>query len=264
MPPSANDTQLSSVPPESTQEGGKRTDLVARVKPKRWTLRDSKSWRLEKLEILLDHERFSDVRIRPTQIIPRDGADDDDGREYYHALKAYLASWSPVFESIFYGEGVGDAAIGVIEDGELTLDCLKDILWLFLKFIHTGEIVLTIETVWPFYCFANTYQITDLIDSVEDIMDRAVSIDTCCILLCSAQQLGSYDHYALRKCLNMLLMDFPEVSETPGFLSLDYDVLAAVVSSDELNAAEECVFEACMNWIAAYIIAEFSILEVKH
>ena len=49
----------------------------------------------------------------------------------------------------------------------------------------------------------------------------------------------------------MLLMDFPEVSETPGFLSLDYDVLAAVVSSDELNAAEECVFEACMNWIAA-------------
>lgn len=52
----------------------------------------------------------------------------------------------------------------------------------------------------------------------------------------------------------MLLMDFPEVSETPGFLSLDFDVLAAVVSSDELNAAEECVFEACMNWIAAYTL----------
>lgn len=119
------------------------------------------------------------------------------------------------------------------------------------RFLYTGEIVLTIETVWPFYCFVNTYQVTDLVDSVEDIMDKAVSVETCCTLLCSAQQLGSYDHYALRKCLNMLLMDFPEVSETPGFLSLDYDVLAAVVSSDELNAAEECVFEACMNWIAA-------------
>jgi len=50
----------------------------------------------------------------------------------------------------------------------------------------------------------------------------------------------------------MLLMDFPDVSETPGFLSLDYDVLAAVICSDELNSSEECVFEACMNWIAAY------------
>jgi hypothetical protein len=49
----------------------------------------------------------------------------------------------------------------------------------------------------------------------------------------------------------MLLMDFPEVSATPGFLSLDYDVLAAVIASDELNSSEECVFEASMNWVAA-------------
>ncbi len=36
-----------------------------------------------------------------------------------------------------------------------------------------------------------------------------------------------------------------------SFFRLDYDVLAAVISSDELNSSEECVFESCMNWIAA-------------
>ncbi|CAD7941466.1 unnamed protein product [Amoebophrya sp. A25] len=232
---------------EQSAPGGQ---IVSRARATQWTLRDSRNWRLQKLEVLFDNAKLSDIKIRPNIIIPKE-SEEDDGREFYYAQKAYLAAWSPVFDSIFFGQGVGTAGVGAVEDGELTLECLKDILWLFLKFLYTGEIVLTIDTVWPFYCFVNTYQVNDLIDSVEDIMDKAVSVDTCCSLLCSAQQLGSYDHYALRKCLNMLLMDFPEVSETPGFLGLDYDVLAAVVSSDELNAAEECVFEACMNWIAA-------------
>jgi len=90
-----------------------------------------------------------------------------------------------------------------------------------------------------------------LIDKVEDILEQAVSVHTCCSLLASACQHGTYDHYALRKCLNLLLMDFQEVTRTPGFLTLDYDVLEAVVGSDELNAPEEVIFEACMRWIAA-------------
>jgi hypothetical protein len=180
--------------------------LVPKIKAStEWILRDgphgiNSSWRMQNQSSLLDNEKWGDIKLRPSIMIQRDDGE-DDGKEYYHAQKAFLASWSPVFDSIFYGDCPAqfkDAA-GSVENGELIIESVKEILYLFLQLIHTGEIVLTIETVWPFYCFVNTYQVNQVIDSVEDIVDKAVSVDTCCSLLCSAQQLGSYDHYSLRK-----------------------------------------------------------------
>lgn len=109
------------------------SEIVSRARPTQWSLNDTKQWRLQKLEVLFDNAKLSDIKIRPNIIIPKE-SDDDDGREFYYAQKAYLASWSPVFDSIFFGQGVGGAGVGAVEDGELTLECLKDILWLFLKY----------------------------------------------------------------------------------------------------------------------------------
>jgi len=234
-----------------------------------WVVRDKpRDLRLEKLSAMYNNPRLSDIvlkarggldadpgELRDGQVALRAEPEGASGKSGFYASKAFLSTWSPVFDSIFFGEHpetFGEhLQRGQGEDGELLVDCAAEVLRDFLQYIHHGEVRLTIGTIWPFYCFLNTYQVQDLIDSVEDIMDKAVSVSTCCTLLASAQQLGSYDHYALRKCLNMLLMDFPEVAATPSFQSLDYDVLAAVLSSDELNASEECVFEACMEWIAA-------------
>ena len=44
------------------------------------------------------------------------------------------------------------------------------------------------------------------------------------------------------------------MTRTPGFLTLEYDVLEAVIASDELNAPEEVIFDAVMRWIAADVV----------
>jgi len=208
-----------------------------------WVVRDqNRLTRLDKLRVLFNNPRYSDVTLRPTQFSAQDGEP-----PRFYGCKNILAVWSPTFESLFYTND----QVGFFDGAELDVEASPETVEMFLRFIHEGEVVVKLDGLWPLYCFLNTYQVVDLVDRVEDIMDKAVSVDTCCHLLASAQQLGSYDHYALRKCLNMLLMDFTEVGSTAGFTLLDFDILAAVISSDELNAAEEFVFEACMEWLQA-------------
>ena len=108
---------------------------VSRAKRTQWALKDTHSWRLGKLEVLFDNPEWSDIKLRANIVVPHE---EDDGREFYYGQKAYLASWSPVLDSIFYNNNQtnGDpvpSAIGALDNGELTLDCLKDILRLFLR-----------------------------------------------------------------------------------------------------------------------------------
>ncbi len=104
-------------------------------KPQEWVLKDNRNWRLGKLHMMFDNEKLSDIKLRPNIIVPQDNTEEDDGREFYYAQRAYLCAWSPVFDSIFYGEVPAQfkEAAGGVENGEVILECTKDILYLFLK-----------------------------------------------------------------------------------------------------------------------------------
>jgi len=232
--------------PEDVEESRSPTSAAVPKRKLEWVLQNT---RVNVMISLYNNPRYADASLVPQQV--SEGADAPPRRQAtrFYAQRAILANWSPVFDSIFYGEHPEEFGEHYHQEGEVRIDATADIIELFLMYIYKGEITLTTDTVWPLYCFVNTYQVQSLVDAIEEVMEKAVTLDTCCSLLACAGTLGSYDHYALRKCLNMLLMDFAEVSETPGFLTLDYEVLHAIVSSDELNASEECVFEGVMRWI---------------
>lgn len=50
----------SAVEAATASRGGA---LVARARPTQWTLRDEKSWRTGKLELLFDNPKLSDIKL---------------------------------------------------------------------------------------------------------------------------------------------------------------------------------------------------------
>ena len=212
-----------------------------------FNIKSSDSAITARLQTLYNNSKLCDIVVKPDGSLSTKDVSKDAS---FFACKAILASASPVFARLLYQPrppGRPDAMDIVGREFQVPADAL--ILEAVLKYLHGFEIFLPFEHLWPLLSFVTAYQIQELVDKVETLLDRSVTASTCMSLLWQAQISGSHDHPVMKRALLVALSEFCEVCKTQGFLESDFAIVSSLLLSDDLNATEETVFEAAMSWL---------------
>ncbi|XP_066267781.1 kelch-like protein 24 [Branchiostoma lanceolatum] len=123
----------------------------------------------------------------------------------------------------------------------------SNVMQLLVDYAYTSKVTITEENAAKLLEGANFFQIQPVREACVTYICNNLDAKNCLRML----QVGN-----MLSCPNLedkaklcALKEFAAVSKTPAFLSLTKDQLVTLVSSDDLNATEEVVYEAVMTWI---------------
>ena len=155
--------------------------------------------------------------------------------------KAFLASASEYFRCMFTTD------LAERDQNNITISGVEaKSMELVLKYLYTGQVELTSDIVQSLLSCANLFQLKDLKDGCADYMERKIEVDNCIGIHFFAQ---AHECRELElQAWNIIIENFDAVSENPEFLELSADSLLEVIKYDDIQAAEEDVFEAVIRW----------------
>ncbi|XP_060064966.1 BTB/POZ domain-containing protein 6-like [Ylistrum balloti] len=163
-------------------------------------------------------------------------------KERISAHKLVLFSRSPVFYAMFEGP--------LAEQGEITIpDISEEIFRMFLRYLYTDTMHLSVETVVPILYVARKYCVDILVSCCEEFLKKNLSVQNSCQLLELAHVFVMDDLKA--ECLQ-LIVDLPTVIfQSQSFLDLGSNCLTIITESDDLSADEIDVYKAVISWAKA-------------
>ncbi|WAR06922.1 BTBDH-like protein [Mya arenaria] len=193
----------------------------------------------ERFAALYNNERLSDIVLRV-------------GDDRYHAHKFMLIVSSDVF-SIMLGESRwregGQSEVELTEEPPC-VPVFPD----FLKYIYTGSVTLTTDTVLPILLLADKYSIQTLGQTCVDYMLQHV-VETP-----DTNRTLSWYHYAkvtmntvlIDKCRIFILTNVDIIMKTTDWMHLSQDELTDLISSNQVIVNDEFyLWEKVEQWLTS-------------
>ncbi|XP_076868762.1 kelch-like protein 40b [Brachyhypopomus gauderio] len=155
-----------------------------------------------------------------------------------------LAACSSYFRA-FFQSGVEES-----KKREIVLEDVEPgVMGMVLKYLYTSSINVTEQNVQDIFALANLLQVPSIFTVCVSFLQKRLSLSNCLAIF----RLGlmvDCPRLAL-SARNFACERFPLISKDEDFRRLSPSELAAVVTSDELNAeTEQLVFEALLEWVA--------------
>lgn len=186
---------------------------------------------LAQLNTLRQHRMFTDVTLWA-------------GDRAFPCHRAVLAASSRYFEAMF-SHGLRESR----DDAVHFRDSLHpEVLELLLDFAYSSRIAISEENAASLLEAGDMLQFPDVRDAAAEFLERHLFPSNCLglMLLSEAHQCRRLHECSRRMCLG----HFEAVRRSEDFNGLPKDTLLSLVSSDELEAADErVVFEAILQWV---------------
>ncbi|XP_029346291.1 ring canal kelch homolog [Acyrthosiphon pisum] len=176
---------------------------------------------------------------------------DDGGVIFGH--KVVLASASPYFLAMFTHFSEKDQDLVAIR--QLNSSTLQ----LLIDFVYSGEISITEKNIQDLLPASNLLQLQEVKNACCDYLQAH---------LCPTNVIGIIGLADLHSCTTLLTSSelyiqqhFSKVVEHEEFLSLSYEQMVKLISSDELTApSEEKIFESVVRWVKHELASRKQIL----
>eukprot|EP01080_Neovahlkampfia_damariscottae_P003965 gene3965-7221_t len=125
-----------------------------------------------------------------------------------------------------------------------------DIFLMVLSYCYTGTLTLKDDNVYHVLNCADIYELTDLRNSCFDFIVKSLDKDTVSTMLMQAKRKEfEFDTTELiTKCFALIEKKTTDVIESPGFLSLDKDVIIQILQSDKIAVDEADLYKAAIKW----------------
>ncbi|XP_066279850.1 kelch-like protein 24 [Branchiostoma lanceolatum] len=155
--------------------------------------------------------------------------------------RAVLAACSEYFHAMFCN-GLRESKEHKVTIHEVSTSTLQ----LLVDYAYTSKVTITEDNAVKLMKAANFFQIQPVFKACMKFLSEGLCAENCISML----DLGGMLSPELEKRASLWAMnDFAAVSKTPEFLHLTKDQLIILISSDDLNATEEVVYETVMTWI---------------
>lgn len=155
------------------------------------------------------------------------------------AHKIMLASYSPVFHAMFYGDLKESGDIKIVD---VSINGFKD----FLTIFYLDTVKITSENVAQFTYLCDKYNVPRGLEMCEDFLLENSKIDDVCTHLTMAVK---YNLKLLQiQCEEKIRVNAVEVFKLDGFIDVNVIVLKVILQIDDLNCLEEDIFNACIKW----------------
>ena len=163
--------------------------------------------------------------------------------------KLILASRSPVFYAMFYGQLAHNSA-------ELKLsDCDDaDIFLEFLRYFYTDECTLSMDNVFHILNASKKYLLPSLTKKCSDFLQRNINIESALNAL--TQSLFFDEKKVVEKCLRIIGGSAVQIIEQRAFLELDKATLIEILKFDDLVIPEIDLFRATEKWSVHKLIED--------
>ncbi|XP_046368501.2 BTB/POZ domain-containing protein 6-like [Haliotis rufescens] len=165
-----------------------------------------------------------------------------DQRETIQAHKFILVSRSVVFHAMFCGS--------IPETGQVVIpDIQTDNFKTFLRYLYTGEVALTPDTVLSLMYAARKYNVPGLETQCEEYCLQSLSPSNACVFL---QQAVLFDKEDLKDRALLVIKSSAEVTiASEGFCELSKECLKLILKADDMRVDEICIFRSVMSWAEA-------------
>jgi len=176
----------------------------------------------------------------------------DNPRPLY-AHRAILSARSAVFRAMFYGamrESVGvaaKAAGNLKQHQEIVIPNIDfDIFLVLLRYIYTGQVKFSPDTILATLAAANQYNLDGLKNACEKYITACIDFDNACYLLQSAKMFNADELF--NTCKAYVESNAAPIFVSDAFQELREDILIELLQSDELIISELEIFNAVVNW----------------
>ncbi|XP_048245627.1 BTB/POZ domain-containing protein 6-like [Haliotis rufescens] len=165
-----------------------------------------------------------------------------DQREAIQAHKFILVSRSCVFHTMFCGS--------IPETGQVVIpDIQTDNFKTFLRYLYTGKVALTPNTVHGLMYAARKYNVPRLETQCEKFCLQSLSPSNACVFL---QQAVLFDKEDLKDRALLVIKSREEVTfASEGFCELSKECLKLILKADDMRVDEICIFRSVMSWAEA-------------
>ncbi|XP_048245018.1 BTB/POZ domain-containing protein 6-like isoform X2 [Haliotis rufescens] len=165
-----------------------------------------------------------------------------DQRETIQAHKFILVSRSCVFRTMFCGS--------IPETGQVVIpDIQTDNFKTFLRFLYTGEVALTPNTVLGLMNAAKKYDVPGLETQCEEFCLQSLSPSNACVFL---QLAVLFDKENLKDRALLVIKSRAEMTiASEGFCELSKECLKLILKADDIKVDEICIFRSVMSWAEA-------------
>ncbi|XP_033726299.1 BTB/POZ domain-containing protein 6-like [Pecten maximus] len=163
-------------------------------------------------------------------------------KEKISAHKSILLSRSPVFFAMLEGD--------LAEKGFITVpDISSQAFSMFLRYLYTDEIKLTVDVVTPVLSAARKYMVDHLVTKCETFLKNSLSIENACVLLEQAHTFT--EENLIKDCLSFISSSADTVLQLSSFTDLCGACVMSITESDDLAEDESDVYEAVIRWSEA-------------
>ncbi|XP_062578644.1 BTB/POZ domain-containing protein 2-like [Saccostrea cucullata] len=156
-----------------------------------------------------------------------------------HAHKYVLASRSPVFDAMLYGD--------LAEAKEIKIpDIESSAFHVLLRFLYCGDVDVTEDTVIGALYAAEKYDAEELKKASKLYLDQNITTETVCSIIESAK-LFNFENLT-EKCMDFIEENCDSVFQSPSALGLMKETLSEIVSSENLNIEELGIYHFLIKW----------------
>ena len=161
-------------------------------------------------------------------------------RKYFYAHKYVLATSSPVFYAMFYGDLAEKNSVIHLEDAD------EESLEMFLRFLYTEEYSTTPENALNVMYLAKKYMVPLLVDKSVEILIDGIEPDNVLPILESATQFSISD--LEKKCWQVVDLHTQISIESSHFLDINKSTLGELLKRDTLKISEVQLFHWVLKW----------------
>ncbi|KAL3877713.1 hypothetical protein ACJMK2_035378 [Sinanodonta woodiana] len=163
----------------------------------------------------------------------------------FECHKLILGAMSHYFNAMF-SSGMRESRDNVITIQNVDKDTFKTLL----KYLYTGDDLITMENVQHLLRVANMLQVKCLQEHCENFLSKSLSSENCLNIWKMASAIGCSK--LVKKSWKYILENFVIIMELDEFDSFDVNDIISLIKDNDLNtSSEEMVCDAVIKWIQA-------------
>ena len=161
-------------------------------------------------------------------------------RKYFYAHKYVLATSSPVFYTMFYGDLAEKNSVIYLQDAD------EESFEEFLRFLYTDECTLTPDNAVRVVYLAKKYIILTLAEKCVKVLQDSMKPENVITVL---EQAIHFDEKELeKKCWEMIDNKTSEAVTSDTFSDISQKTLINLLKRESLNIEEVQLFQAVLKW----------------
>ena len=163
-----------------------------------------------------------------------------DSDKCFYAHKYVLATSSPVFYSMFYGDlAEKESIIHLPDTNDKSLEE-------FLRFLYTDQCTFTSEIAIAVMYLAKKYMVPSLAEYCAEVIQKTINPENAVTVL---EQAVNFDEKELEeKCWEVVDLQSSKVVTSDAFNDISQNTLINLLKRNTLKIAEVDLFQALLNW----------------